>query len=167
MTQKTCHTRLADLSQADDVALAIELLNMYACEPTGNGGPLPSSVQERLAADLPRLKHLFVVLAEDESHRPVGVAVCFEGYSTFNAAPLVNIHDLAVVPDARGRGVGKSLLAAVEREARRRGCCKITLEVRSDNAAAMHVYRQWGFTGGPPEQAMQFWSYPLEDSANS
>jgi ribosomal protein S18 acetylase RimI-like enzyme len=76
---------------------------------------------------------------------PVGAAVCFFGLSTFRARPLVNIHDLAVLPKHQGKGVGPALLAAVEDHARRRGCCKITLEVQDDNVRARNVYRRFGF----------------------
>jgi ribosomal protein S18 acetylase RimI-like enzyme len=77
---------------------------------------------------------------------PVGVAVCFLGFSTFNARPLLNIHDLAVVPERRGQGIGKALLAAAEAEAMRRGCCKLTLEVQDDNRRARGLYERAGFT---------------------
>lgn len=90
-----------------------------------------------------------------EGDRAVGVAVCFQGFSTFQARPPINIHDLAVLPGSRGRGVGKALLSAAEHEARRRGCCKLTLEVRKDNPAA-GLYRALRFgagsAGGAPIQ---------------
>jgi ribosomal protein S18 acetylase RimI-like enzyme len=79
---------------------------------------------------------------------PVGVAVCITGFSTFRARALTNVHDLAVVPGWRGRGIGRRLLAAVEDLARERGHCKITLEVREDNPAAMALYRRLGFGAG-------------------
>lgn len=50
--------------------------------------------------------------------QPAGVATCFEGFSTFACRPLLNLHDLAVHPDHRGRGLGKRLLAQVEQLAR-------------------------------------------------
>jgi ribosomal protein S18 acetylase RimI-like enzyme len=77
---------------------------------------------------------------------PVGVAVCFLGFSTFAAKPLVNLHDVAVVPTHRGRGVGRALLAAVEAKARELGCCKRTLEVLDKNERALRTYRAAGFT---------------------
>jgi GNAT superfamily N-acetyltransferase len=76
--------------------------------------------------------------------RAVGLANCFIGYSTFAAAPLVNIHDLAVLPGHRGTGIGKALLVAVEAEALKRGACKITLEVLSGNPAR-HLYAREGY----------------------
>jgi ribosomal protein S18 acetylase RimI-like enzyme len=58
---------------------------------------------------------------------------------------LLNIHDLAVLPEHRGRGVGRALLAAVEEHARRKGCCKLTLEVQDDNPRARALYDKFGF----------------------
>jgi ribosomal protein S18 acetylase RimI-like enzyme len=77
----------------------------------------------------------------------VGIAVCFQGFSTFHARPLMNVHDLAVHPDYRGRGVGRRLLEEVERIARERGCCRITLEAYHINPRARELYRRLGFAG--------------------
>ena len=41
----------------------------------------------------------------------VGLVNCIEGYSTFKAQALMNIHDIAVLPGHRGAGVGQALLA--------------------------------------------------------
>jgi ribosomal protein S18 acetylase RimI-like enzyme len=55
------------------------------------------------------------------------------------------VHDLAVVPEWRGNGVGRALLQATEEAARREGCCKLTLEVQDDNARARGLYESFGF----------------------
>ncbi len=88
-----------------------------------------------------------VLLALDgASGEALGVATCFRGWSTFAARPLLNVHDLAVLPAHRRRGVARALLAAVEEAARREGAAKVTLEVRPDNAPAQALYRACGFT---------------------
>jgi ribosomal protein S18 acetylase RimI-like enzyme len=89
-----------------------------------------------------------LVLLAWASEKPVGVAVCFWGFSTFQGRPLVNVHDLAVLPDQRGKGTGRALLAGVEERARARGCCKLTLEVLDENARARGLYASFGFTDG-------------------
>ncbi|HSQ00628.1 MAG TPA: GNAT family N-acetyltransferase [Candidatus Dormibacteraeota bacterium] len=94
---------------------------------------------------LRRYPTTLVLLAFDE-REPVGIAVCFFGFSTFQARPLLNVHDLAVVPAQRGRGIGSALLAAAESRARQAGCCKLTLEVQDDNHRARAVYTRFGFT---------------------
>jgi ribosomal protein S18 acetylase RimI-like enzyme len=77
----------------------------------------------------------------------VGIATCFIGFSTFAARPLINIHDLHVTKEHQRRGVAPSLLAAVEKEARDRGCCKLTLEVQENNRPALALYERFGFAG--------------------
>jgi ribosomal protein S18 acetylase RimI-like enzyme len=80
-----------------------------------------------------------------EGEQPVGVAVCFIGFSTFAAKPLINIHDCMVLPAFRGKGVGRRLLDAVEAKARELGCCKLTLEVMDNNDRALRAYEAAGF----------------------
>jgi ribosomal-protein-alanine acetyltransferase len=55
------------------------------------------------------------------------------------------IYSLAVDKAARGRGVGRSMMARAEREARKRGCIKMRLEVRADNVPAMRLYEKLDF----------------------
>jgi GNAT superfamily N-acetyltransferase len=77
--------------------------------------------------------------------RAVGLIDCFAGFSTFAARPLLNIHDIVVHADVRGRGIGQALLSWAEERARQLGCCKLTLEVLSNNMRAMASYEQAGF----------------------
>jgi GNAT superfamily N-acetyltransferase len=134
---------LADYAEPRDAADLVALLDAYARDPMGGSEPLRDDVKARLASDLAGNPQAFSLLARLDD-RAVGLANCFMGYSTFAAAPLVNIHDLAVLPDARGAGIGKALLAAIEAEALKRGACKITLEVLSGNPAR-HLYAREGF----------------------
>lgn len=140
------HTRLADYHNPTDLDLVIAMLDVYSQDPMGNGKPLGEDIKTKLRKDLPAVPGAFAILAEDDG-APIGVAICFTGYSTFGAKPLVNVHDLSVAPDARGQGVGKALLEAVAEHARSLGCGKVTLEVRDDNPAA-RLYRREGFTDG-------------------
>jgi ribosomal protein S18 acetylase RimI-like enzyme len=151
---------LADLDNASHQAAIVELLDMYCRDQFGDGRPLSAEARQRLIPGLVQHGGARVFLA-DVDGQPAGVAICFVGFSTFKAKPLVNIHDIAVAPQYRGRGVGRELLAAVEAHAREFGCCKVTLEVRSDNAVAMQAYRRAGFQSTDPET--WFWSRPLEN----
>ena len=143
MTEKT-NIRLADLADLNDGRAIVELLESYAAEPGGGGATLAKGVRDQLPAALSRQPQARVWLAF-RGEQPVGVAVCFLGFSTFAAAPLLNLHDLAVHPKCRGLGIGTTLLETVEAEARAWGCCKITLEVRADNPRAEDLYRRLGF----------------------
>lgn len=134
-----------DLTQAAHARALLELLDHYARDPMGGGTPLSAEAHEHLVPRLRQRGDFFGFLA-CSGDRAVGLIHCFEGFSTFAARPLLNVHDIAVHADYRGQGIGKQLLAAAETLARARGCCKLTLEVLSHNHAALHAYRQAGFT---------------------
>lgn len=134
----------ADLQQPDHQAAVLTLVDAYSRDPMGDGAPLSAAARARLIPGLRQHPTTLVLLAYD-GDTPVGVAVCFVGFSTFAARPLVNLHDVAVLPSHRGRGVGRALLAAVEAQARELGCCKLTLEVLEGNSIAQAAYRSLGF----------------------
>lgn len=87
---------------------------------------------------------MFSLLAWDDAI-PVGLVNCIEGFSTFACLPLVNIHDLAVLPAYRGKSIGRLLLRAAEFRAKALDACKLTLEVLSLNAPARQLYWNVGF----------------------
>ncbi|WP_395329659.1 GNAT family N-acetyltransferase [Novosphingobium sp. BL-8H] len=140
----TITVRLADYADAADAARVVALLDSYARDPMGGGKALSDDVRERLVPGLAAHQGAFSLLAFD-GDEALGLANCITGFSTFAARPLVNIHDMAVLPEARGRGVGRALMLAVEAEARTRGACKITLEVLSGNATAKGLYAALGY----------------------
>lgn len=59
---------------------------------------------------------------------------------------LARLYSLAVTPQARGRGVARSLLLRAEKQAREAGALYLRLEVASDNQGAIRLYRQLGYT---------------------
>lgn len=134
----------ADLGCYADTAWLLRLLDVYARDPMGGGQPLPEQVKASIPGGLRCCPGCVVLLAEID-HEPVGAAVCFKTYSTFAGAPLLNIHDLIVHPRFRGRGIARALLAHVEKTAQILECCKITLEVLSNNTRALGIYDAAGF----------------------
>jgi ribosomal protein S18 acetylase RimI-like enzyme len=140
----TIEIREADWDEASHCSGLLDVLDSYAALPVGGGARLSADVRERLIPALREHAASLVLLAL-QHERPVGAATCFYGFSTFYARPLLNVHDLAVLPDFQGRGIGRGLLAAAEQRARSRGCCKLTLEVREDNHRARKLYFERGF----------------------
>lgn len=138
------HVVEADLDRAEHQHAIVSLTDAYARDPMGDGAPLPGEVRRSLIDGLRRHPTTIVLLAYAGSE-PVGIATCFLGFSTFAARPLLNLHDLTVVPAHRGSGVGRLLLEAVEAKARELGCCKVTLEVAERNDLARGVYERAGF----------------------
>jgi len=133
----------ADLDRSDHQEAVVAMTAAYALDEMGNGGPLPQDVLDRLVPGLRSHPTTLVLLAYVDGV-PVGIATCFLGFSTFAARPLVNVHDLSVLPEHRGRGVAQALLRAVERAARERGCVKLTLEVQENNGRARRLYERAG-----------------------
>jgi GNAT superfamily N-acetyltransferase len=157
------HVTRADLGDAAQARAVVELIDCYARDTMGGGEPLPAAVSAALVPGLRQHPTTLVFLAWD-GVQPVGVAVCFIGYSTFAAKRLVNIHDLSVRPEWRGRGVGRALLRAVADWGRGHGCCKVTLEVLDRNAQARGLYESEGFRPpdmGQPGEQMLFLSKTL------
>lgn len=122
----------------------LTLLDAYMRHPMGDSRPMRDELRPILIQDLKANPHCHVFFAVD-GNQHVGIAICFQGYSTFNARPLINIHDLFVQEEYRGQGVGLELLKAVERFGRKFNCCRITLEVHNENHRARSVYDQFGF----------------------
>jgi len=133
-----------DLDDAQHAAALVELLDHYAQDPMGGGVPLRPEVSATLVDALKQVPHFHGALAFD-GENAVGLIHCFAGFSTFAARPLLNIHDIAVHRAWRGRGIGQALLAWAERRANALGCCKLTLEVLSNNRPAMAAYERAGF----------------------
>jgi ribosomal protein S18 acetylase RimI-like enzyme len=134
----------ADFDNPLHAAAIVGLLDEYASGPTGGGRPLSPFARNELVSQLRARPTIHVLLAVADE-RAVGLAICIEGFSTFACKPLLNIHDLAVTQDFRGRGIGRMLLEEAEARARELGCCKLTLEVLGGNDNAQRLYRSCGY----------------------
>ena len=124
----------------------LDVLDEYARLPqigsTGLSDYLRANLCSRLAAH--PTTHALLAVDDANSDDVVGIAICFLGFSTFAGQPLLNIHDIAVRADQRGRGIGQALLDAVDAKARSLGCCRVTLEVVPTNEAK-RLYERSGF----------------------
>jgi len=141
----------------------LQLMNDYALDPMGGGEALADEVQTVLLDELAKLDYAHSFIAYVDA-KPAGLVNCFEGFSTFAAKPLINIHDLVVTTDYRGLGISQFLLDGVEQLAKQKGCCKITLEVLSQNLSAQNAYRKFGFAQyelAPSAGQALFWQKSL------
>lgn len=75
---------------------------------------------------------------------PIGFALYFFTYSTFLGRPSIWLEDLFVVPEARGQGGGKALLAELARIAVRRGCGRMEWTVLDWNTPSIRFYERLG-----------------------
>ncbi len=145
--------RRADYADVADAMAIVSMLDVYARDTAGGGAPLKEFARLNLVPELAKRSQAFSVIAWLGGDA-VGLVNCFEGFSTFAARPLVNVHDVIVSPAHRGQGVAQRMLAEVERMARGRGACKLTLEVLQGNTSAMRVYERVGFAGYVLDPAM-------------
>ncbi|KAA6435279.1 ribosomal-protein-alanine N-acetyltransferase [Agrococcus sediminis] len=95
-----------------------------------------ATMQQEIASDWGRY---VIAVDEGDDGRMVGYAglraVGVEG----------DVQTIAVAADARGRGIGRALLAELLAEAGRRGVRELFLEVRADNPVARGLYESVGF----------------------
>lgn len=87
-----------------------------------------------------------VVIAE-RGGLPVGFALFFPTFSTFVGKPGMWLEDLFVLPEHRGRGVGKALLVHLARIAVARGYGRFEWSALDWNAPAIGFYRAMGAVG--------------------
>lgn len=127
----------------------------------------PFVPRKALLSDLPELMRLETAgFASDElSHRslrrllqsPTALCLVVDGGAHLLGYALwlfrrnsvqARLYSVAVDDRSRGLGVGLLLLQAGERLARQHGCNRMSLEVKTDNAGAIHLYRKLGFREG-------------------
>lgn len=134
----------ANLERQQHSEALIQLLDAYARDPMGGGEPLSDRVRLHLPTALAARPGTVVLLAW-QGQTPVGLLIGLEGFSTFACQSLLNVHDLYVSANQRGRGIAQRLLDRAEQVAIERGYCKLTLEVLEGNSVAQAAYRRSGF----------------------
>ena len=143
-----------DYTDADHLNALVDLMNVYIADDMGGGKPLDKTKQLRLVDGLIRHPSSIVLLARlDEVF--CGLLVAFENFSTFTVSPMINIHDLIVMPAYRGKGIGRLLLEEIIKIGESKKCSRITLEVRNDNFVAQNLYQSIGFAEVEP--SMYYW----------
>jgi ribosomal protein S18 acetylase RimI-like enzyme len=149
----------ADLSRGEHQQALVTMLDAYMRDPMEGGEPPSERIKRDLVPGLRAHPACYVFLAY-RGDSPVGFSICFLGFSTFNARPLINIHDIFVDSSVRGTGIGMLLIERIEAKGRELNCCRITLEVREDNRVARGLYRKVGFDRvvvGAKRIPMEFW----------
>lgn len=147
-----------DLQNPVHCGQVIKLLNDYMADPMGNNRPMPKELGPQIISGLKQHSGFlgFFVMSDDQF---AGLANCNINFSTFQAKPLINIHDFIVAPEFRNIGAGHFLLRGVINYASQNGYCRVNLEVREDNRTAKSLYKKMGFTDCVPR--MMFWERKL------
>lgn len=153
-----------DFNNPAQAADFVSLMSHYALDPMGGGEDICEQIKADLPAAMAARKDCVSFIAYVDE-QPAGLINCMEGFSTFACKPLLNIHDVIVHEDFRGRNIAGELLEAARIEAAARGCIKLTLEVLSGNEPARKVYGREGYAPYVLNPAMgiaEFWQKPLK-----
>jgi ribosomal protein S18 acetylase RimI-like enzyme len=115
----------------------------------GRDEPSDESIRRTAAVLLRDADTEFLLASPDDDAPPAGVCQLRYRLSVWTGAPDCWLEDLFVGADARGRGLGRSLVEAAVERARERGCLRIELDVNEENREALALYRSAGFTTEP------------------
>jgi ribosomal-protein-alanine N-acetyltransferase len=130
-----------------------DIAEVASLERTCYGDPWPPTA----FSSLPDNGRVYFAVARDgESDRLTGYVI---GWYVMDEGELAN---LAVAPDARGRGIGRALLDAMLADAASRGVNRIFLEVRESNAAARRLYASRNFS--EIGRRKRYYRSPVEDA---
>lgn len=140
-------TKRVSYDDPGDCENLVRLLDEYARLECGDDAPDVGALPQQLA----NFPTAFSLLAYADSDQTVAVGLtnCFFGFSTFAGRSLVNVHDVIVTEEHRGKGISGVMLEAVERIALEHDCCRVTLEVLADNTPALRAYQKKGFSRDP------------------
>ncbi len=84
-----------------------------------------------------------VIIAQYDN-QPAGFALFFHNFSTFVGKPGIYLEDLFVLPELRGKGIGKILLTYLGKLALERNCGRIEWAVLDWNEPAINFYKKLG-----------------------
>jgi ribosomal protein S18 acetylase RimI-like enzyme len=134
------------LATEQDVSVLLEMMDdfnrseLISWERAGTEAALRKLLRE------PALGQTVVL---EEEGRIQGYALLTYGYDLEFAGRDAYLTEFYLRPEARGRGLGKWLLARVEEQAREAGVQAMHLMVRPENRLALTLYQRAGFEAPP------------------
>jgi len=156
MAQREIQVRLAGAQDAGAIARLLDQFNLEFSEPSPGIEFLAEQARRLLAAG-----EITVLLSGDG---PDGFALLRFRPALWSGGLEAYLQELYVIPDLRGRGIGRTLLESVLDLARERGAVGIDLNTGETDIAARALYAGMGFTnreGGPEGPSMLFYEREL------
>jgi len=129
-------------ARQEDAALIVQFvkdLAEYEREPEAAVVTEDDIIRDGFSGD----RKFWVLIAEWNSE-PVGFAFYFFNYSTWLGRPGLYLEDLFVRPEARGKGIGKALLAKLAQVALANNCYGMRWQVLDWNQPAIDFYDSLG-----------------------
>lgn len=129
-----------------DLIKALAEYEKLSHEVTGTAATLGSHLGTREMGTSHLERPVVEAILAEVDGRPVGFALFFTNYSTFLTKPGIYLEDLFVLPDYRGTGLGKLLLAHLAGLALERDCGRLEWSVLDWNEPAIDFYQHMGAT---------------------
>jgi len=101
-----------------------------------------ATLRKHLFGDAPKAQVVFVEVEDT----PVGFALFFHNFSTFQGKPGIYLEDLYVRPEHRGKGYGKALLTYLARKAKAEDCGRLQWWVLDWNEPSIQFYKSLSAT---------------------
>ena len=116
-------------------------------DPVYSAAPDAEKVMRRFLADLSSSSHSCLFVAESDGGDVVGFlsGELREGSPAFSPRTWAAVEDVYVVPELRGRGLGRALFEAFGEWARQKGANGVSLQVAAGNTRARSFYERLGF----------------------
>ena len=136
---ETLDIRIEDATE-DDAALVLRFIQALAEYEHLSVVADENSVRTMLRNAEPRT-HVLIAYCNNQA---AGFALWFHNYSTFLSRPGLYLEDLFVLPEWRGKGVGRRLLMHLAEITVSRGYGRMEWAVLNWNETALRFYRQLG-----------------------
>jgi AcrR family transcriptional regulator/ribosomal protein S18 acetylase RimI-like enzyme len=143
--------KLASSKDSKEVAALFDLYRQFYEEAAD-----PALAQRFIRQNISG-KRSSIYLARNGENEAVGFVQLYDSWCSVEAAPICILYDLYVDENARQGGVGRKLMQAAEKHARKKKACRIDLETGRDNLIGQALYEDLGY-----ERDEAFYSYSLE-----
>lgn len=149
-TDKSLRIIRAGKEQLDDLAALFDLYRQFY-QQKANAALARKFIGENL-----RKERSVVFMALDSDDKALGFTQLYPGWCSVGTCPIWTLYDLFVAPAARQRGVGRALMDAAQKMARKSKAGRIDLETAVGNYSAQALYESLGY-----EREVEFYKYSL------
>ena len=149
-TDKSLRIIRADRKQLGDLTRLFDLDRQFYQQRAD------PALARKFIGDNLRQDRSVVFIALDRQDTALGFTQLYPGWCSVSAGPIWILYDLFVDPSVRQRGVGRALMAAAEKMARKTKAHRIDLETAVDNYHAQALYESLGY-----EREVAFYKYSL------
>jgi GNAT superfamily N-acetyltransferase len=132
--------RPATAADVPQILAFVRALAVYERAPAG----AVTATAEGLLRDGFGPRPFYECLLAEHDGQPAGFALFFYNYSTWRGQAGIYLEDLFVLPELRGKGIGKALLERVAVAAVERGCGRLQWQVLDWNTPAIDFYVAMG-----------------------